>query len=148
MDFSAKEAGDSIWPEIGGVAILLAVKAGARYFKEANALTGWKNPEYYVDAAGVGIPLYLIGTGKAVEESKAVMWAEVGVLGQRGAQYAYDRTIGKSAKRAGRTRLGNPGGGVIDQAERARQIAQANANALALARRTPQHAAVGSYTEF
>jgi len=134
MDFSASKVGDSIWPEIGGVALLLATKMGARYFKEANALTKWKNPEYYVDAAAVGVPLYMIGTGKAVEESKAVLWAETGMLGQRAAIYAYDRTIGKGAKRAGRTRLGNPGGGTaLQQAERAKAIAQANANARALA---------------
>ena len=147
MNFSLEKVGKSIWPEVGAVAGFLVARMGATYIKEANALTGWKNPEYYLDGIVAGGSLYMIGVDKAPNEAKAVLWAETGLVGQRAFQKIYDSTIGKSAKKIARGKIkGNPGGGVLNEAERAKQIAQANANALAL--RIKQPASVGGYTEF
>jgi len=144
-DFKPKKIWDAIYPEAFGVLLYLGTKMGARYIKEAKALTGWKNPEYYVDGAALAVPAALIGMGKAEQESKAVLYAAAGVVGEKLAQKAYDSTIGKGAKKIGRGKIrGNPGGGVLSEAERAKQIAQARANALTIR----QPATVGSYTEF
>ena len=132
--FDIKEVGKSIWPEIGAVGIFLASRMGVTYVQEANNLTGWKNPEYYLDGIVAAGSLYLIGVDKAQNEAKAVLWAETGLVGQRAMQWAYDSTIGKKAKKIGRGKIrkGNPGGGVLNEAERARQIATQQQNALAL----------------
>ena len=148
MDFSLEKVGKSIWPEVGAVAGFLVARMGATYIKEANALTGWKNPEYYLDGVVGAGSLYMIGAGKAESEAKAVLWAETGLVGQRAFQKIYDSTIGKSAKKIGRGKIKgaprNPG--QLSAVEQAAQIAAAQERAIAL--RTKQPAAVGGYTEF
>jgi len=149
MNFDVGKVTQSLWPEVGGVMALFGAKAVARYVDETYALTKiGRRTQDYVDAAAVVIPTYLIGTGsKATESSEAVLFTMAGIYGQRLADGIYGKVIGKKAIGHGKIK-GNPGGGVIGQAERAKQIAQANANALVLATRTKQPAAVGGYTEF
>jgi len=147
-DFKPGAIWDAVYPEAFGVLAYLGTKMGARYIKERQALTGWKNPEYYVDGAALAVPAALIGLSKAVQESKAVLYAATGVVGEKLAQKAYDRTIGKNAKKIGRGKIkGTPRNpGQLSAVEQAAQIAAAQERAIAL--RIKQPASVGSYTEF
>lgn len=148
-DFKPVRVWDAVYPEAFGVLLYLGTKMGGRYIKEANALTGWKNPEYWVDGAAGVIPAALIGMGKAEQESKAVLYAVAGVEGERAARKIYDKTIGKHAKKVGRGKIRpkpNPGGTVLDEAERARQLHQQQQNALALANRQGAPASITGYT--
>ena len=152
MGFDVGKVGSAMWPEAGGVALFILAKLGTRYIDETYALTGvFRRTSDYVEAAGGLIPAYLIATGsKATDEAKAVLYTEIGFMGQRLGDWAYGETIGKKAKVAKNRRLAtkqNKGTDVLSQAEKI-LIAESRArevnNPAALAK-TP--AGVGSYTE-
>ena len=139
MAFDVGKVGNSLWPEVGGIAALFGAKMVARYVDETYALTKvMRRSQDYVDLAAVGIPVYLIGTGsKATESSEAVLFAMSGIFGQRLADNIYTRTVRKGAKQISNRKLaGNPNA-AIAQAEQAKAIAQARQNALAAAGKSP-----------
>lgn len=147
-DFKPVKIWDAVYPEAFGVLAYLGTKMGARWLKERQAYTGWKNPEYYVDGSALAIPAALIAMGKAPEESKAVLYAATGVVGEKLAQKAYDKTIGKGAKKIGRGKIRNKGNpGNLNAVEQAKQIAAQRETALALANQGRSRVAIGSYTE-
>ena len=111
--FDAGKVGSALWPEGGGVALFILAKLGSRYIDETYALSGvFRRTSDYVEAAGALIPGYLIATGsKATDEAKAVLYTEVGFLGQRLGDWAYGQTVGKKAKVAKNRRLAEKKGG-------------------------------------
>lgn len=107
MGFDVGKVGSALWPEAAGVLAFIVSKLGARYIDETYALTGvFRRTSDYVEAAAIGIPGYLIATGsKATDEAKAVLYTEIGFLGQRLGDAGYTRTVGKKAKVAKNRRL-------------------------------------------
>ncbi len=148
-DFKPVRIWDAVYPEAFGVLAYLGAKRAASYVKERQALTGWKNPEYYVDGSALVLPLALIGMDKVPEESKALFYAATGVVGEKLARKAYDATIGKKAKKIGSGKIRNKGGkgDVLAEAERARQIAAQQQNAMAIANQRGAPVSIGSYTQ-
>lgn len=118
MAFDAGKVGSALWPEAGGVLAFILAKLGARYIDETYALTGiFRRTSDFVEAAALAIPGYLIATGsKATNEAKAVLYTEIGFLGQRLGDAGYDRfAVTKSVKSR---RLGNKGVNVLSEAEK------------------------------
>lgn len=144
MTFDPGKIGSALWPEAGGVALFIVAKLGARYIDETYALSGvFRRTSDYVEAAAVAIPGYLIATdSKAINEAKAVLYTQIGFMGQRLGNFAYGETIGKRAEVAKNRRLAkNKGGNVLSEAEKVVALAEAararefnNPAALALAR--------------
>ncbi|GAI49952.1 unnamed protein product, partial [marine sediment metagenome] len=113
------------------------------------ALSGvFRRTSDYVEAAAVAIPGYLIATGsKATDEAKAVLYTEIGFMGQRLGDWAYGETIGKRAKVAKNRRLATKSkpGNVLSEAEKVAALADAEARAT---NRALVPAGVGSRLEF
>lgn len=142
MAFDPKKVGSALYPEAFGVLALIVAKLGAKYIDETYALTEvFRRSSDYVEAAALAIPGYLIATDKAAKEAKAVLYTNIGFMGQRLGDWAYGETIGKKAKVAKNRRLagkpGDKGRDVLSEAEKiliAESRSRAVNNPAALAR--------------
>ncbi|MBA7680613.1 hypothetical protein ES703_88934 [subsurface metagenome] len=126
MAFDPGKVVTVMWPELAGILALFAVKSGAKYIDESYGLTKlFRKTEHYVDSTAVAVPLYLIATGsKATEESKAVLFAMTGVVGQRIANKAYSKIpVTKSVKN--RRLAEKQGGGTKQLTEAERRLLEA-----------------------
>lgn len=122
MDFDVKRVGSALLPEALGVLGFVVAKMGARYIDETYELTGaFRRTSDYVEAAAVLIPGYLIATDSpATNSAKAVLYTEIGFLGQRGGDAAYKKVV--TARRLGNK---GKGGNVLNEAEKVAALAEA-----------------------
>lgn len=132
--FDAAKVGAMVWPEIGGIALLILSHLGARF---VDGSLGWAKPfrrsTDYVHGAGVLIPAYLVATDRSPDMAKAIAFAEAGILGGAAGNIAYGKTIGKVATRIRSRGLAprQPGGSfdLLPEAEKRRLIEEARLRA-------------------
>lgn len=93
--FDAAKVGAMVWPEIGGIALLILSHLGARFVDGSFGLEKpFRRSTDYVHGAGILLPAYLVATDRSPDMAKAIAFAEVGILGGAAGTIAYDATVG------------------------------------------------------
>lgn len=94
--FKAERVGAMIWPEVAGVAALCTGHVVARAVDGAFALERpFRRFSDWVHVVALGTAAYFVATERAPELSKAVFYADMGLLGSSFGDWIYNAAIGK-----------------------------------------------------
>lgn len=94
--FKAERVGAMIWPEVAGVATLCTGHVVARAVDGAFALEKpFRRFSDWVHVVALGAAAYFVATERAPELSKAVFYADMGLLGSSFGDWIYNAAIGK-----------------------------------------------------
>ena len=101
MAFKMDTLTQALWPEIGGVAVLI----GAHIIAVAvDASMAWDKPfrnvNDWVHVAVVAGGGYMMGSNKGGDTTKAVFYADVGLLGQDLGEILYNKLVGPPVARS------------------------------------------------
>ena len=120
MAFKMDTLWNALWPEIGGVGVLI----GSHIIAVAvDASMVWDKPFRNVnDWVHVAVVLgggYMMGSNKGGDTTKAVFYADVGLLGQDLGQILYDKLVSPSVARSRGRRTAE---GYISEGNRSAQV--------------------------
>lgn len=101
MAFNAGTLGRALWPELGGVGVLILAHITARAVDGALA---WDKPfrrvSDYVHVAALGGAGYMIGANRGGETAKAIFYADSGLVGTSLGDLLYDAIMGPAVARS------------------------------------------------
>lgn len=131
MAFNANTLGKALWPEVGGVGVLIMAHLVARAVDGAMA---WDKPfvraSDWVHVAALGGAGYYMGANKGGGTASAIFYADAGLLGTSFGDWLYATIVGPAVSRSHGRRTAE---GIISQGNRGARVLATRQSASKLA---------------